>query len=169
MPIFGCYLWGAEHKRRFPSIPCHARPFRLRLWLPSSSDFDETSRRDRRGGVSAERRILPLHFSDGGFLPKAATLRNSRSVWTAVTSAPLFVRTEIIHLSRFSARSTAPLKSAHSKTLRAICESPANASRLGLRWQAQRDTALERPHATLPPTSHLPKAPSPLPLCRRTP
>ena len=51
--------------------------------LPPSSDFGETSRRDQaalasvpvrgRGGVSAERRILPLHFSDGGFLPKAAT------------------------------------------------------------------------------------------------
>ena len=36
-----------------------ARPVRLRLWLPSSSDFDETFRRDRRSGVSAERRILP--------------------------------------------------------------------------------------------------------------
>jgi hypothetical protein len=72
------------------------------------------------GGVSAERRILLLHFSDGGFLPKAATLRNSRSVWTAVTSAPLFVRTEIIRLSKFSARSTAPAKADALQTLRDI-------------------------------------------------
>jgi hypothetical protein len=82
--------------------------------------FDETSRRD-----SAERRILLLHFSDGGFLPKAATLRISRSVWTsafatlrrdaAVTSAPLFVRMGNIHHSNLSARPTAPLKPAHSK------------------------------------------------------
>jgi hypothetical protein len=79
----------------------------------------------RRSGVPAERRILLLHFSDGGFLPEAATLRNSRSVWTsafatlrrdvAVTSAPLFVRTEIIRLSGFAARPKAPLKTAHSK------------------------------------------------------
>ena len=41
--------------------------------------------------------------------------RNSRSVWTAVTSAPLFVRTRIIHISSLSARPTAPLKPAHSK------------------------------------------------------
>ena len=33
----------------------------------------------RRSGASAERHILLLHFSDGGFLPKAATLRNSRA------------------------------------------------------------------------------------------
>ncbi len=40
--------------------------------------------RSDRCGVSAERRILLLQFLDGGFLPKAATLRNSRRVWTAV-------------------------------------------------------------------------------------
>jgi len=72
----------------------------------------------RRSGVSAERRILLLHFSDGGFIPKAATPRNSQSVWTsafatlrrdaAVTSAPLSVRTGIIHLSKPSARPKAP-------------------------------------------------------------
>ena len=73
----------------------------IAILMPNASQYS---------GVSAERRILPLHFSDGGFLPKAATLRNSRSVWTAVTSAPLVVRTEIIRLSKFSARSTAPLK-----------------------------------------------------------
>jgi hypothetical protein len=64
--------------------------------------------RNRRSGVSAERRILLLLFSDGGFLPKAATRRNSRSVWTAATSAPLFVRTVIIHLSKPFARPKAP-------------------------------------------------------------
>src|SRR5664280_1554928 len=36
--------------------------------------------------------------------------RNPRSVWTAVTSAPLSVRTKITSLSKFFARSTAPLK-----------------------------------------------------------
>jgi hypothetical protein len=79
----------------------------------------------RRSGVPAERRIPVLHFSDGGFLPKAATRRNSRSVWTsafatlrrdvAVASAPLFVRTKITRLSGFAARPKAPLKTAHSK------------------------------------------------------
>jgi hypothetical protein len=40
----------------------------------------------RRSGVPAERRILFLHFSDGGFLPKAAT---ARGVNAASTSNPL--------------------------------------------------------------------------------
>jgi hypothetical protein len=44
-----------------------------------------------------------------------AAPRNSRSIWTAVTSAPLSVRTKIIRLSKFFAPSTAPLKPAHSK------------------------------------------------------
>ena len=44
-----------------------------------------------------------------------AAPRNPRSVWTAVTSAPLSVRTKITRLSKFFARSTAPLKPAHSK------------------------------------------------------
>ena len=44
--------------------------------LPPTSNFGVTGRRDRRSGVPAERHILPLHFSDGGFLPKAATLRH---------------------------------------------------------------------------------------------
>jgi hypothetical protein len=39
----------------------------------------------------------------------------SQSVWTAVTSAPLFVRDEIIRLSKFSAHSTAAPKPAHSR------------------------------------------------------
>jgi hypothetical protein len=83
--------------------------------------------------------IRIVDTSDGAH---GVTRSTARSVWTAVTSAPLFVRTEIIHLSKFSARSTAPLKPAHSKTLRAIRESQANASRLGLR----------RPSAALPRT-----------------
>jgi hypothetical protein len=87
-------------------------------------------------GVSAERPILLLHYSDGGFLPKAATLRNSRSVWTAVTSAPLFVRMGNIHLSSLSAHPTAPLKPAHSKRFAKYDHRRKTRQRLGLRWQA---------------------------------
>lgn len=39
----------------------------------------------------------------------------SRNVWTVVTSVPLFARTKIIHCSKSSARTKAPLKPAHSR------------------------------------------------------
>jgi hypothetical protein len=151
-----------------PALPAHSKTLRDLCLLCF-----------RRSGAPAERRILLLHFSDGGFLPKAATRRNSQSVWTsafatlrrdvAVASAPLFVRTKITRLSGFAARPKAPLKTAHSKRFAKFDRRRKTRQRLGLRWQAQRDTALERTHTTLPPTSHPPKAPSPLPLCRRTP
>ena len=120
-------LWGADWTIECvsPSKSAVAAPA-----LPAHSKtlHDLDSLYFRRSGVPAERRILLLQFSDGGFLPKAATLRNSRSVWTsafatlrrdvAVASAPLFVRTKITRLSGFAARLKAPLKTAHSKTLR---------------------------------------------------
>jgi hypothetical protein len=46
---------------------------------------------------------------------RAVAPRNLRSVWIAVTSAPLSVRTKITRLSKFFAHSTVPLKPAHSK------------------------------------------------------
>jgi hypothetical protein len=60
----------------------------------------------------------PEGWRTPGRFAKYDRRRNSRSVWTAVTSAPLFVRTRNIHHSSLSARPTAPLKPAHSKTLR---------------------------------------------------
>jgi hypothetical protein len=99
-------------------------------------------------GVAASRQSAAFSafilFSDDGFLPKAAMPQNSRSVWTAVASAPLFVRTKVIHHSKFSARPIAPLKPAHSKRFAHFESHHTTRQRLGLR----------RPSAAFPRSAH---------------
>jgi hypothetical protein len=138
----GSSLWPIKMNWRKRPKSCCCHPSRLApahfrrccasayVSLSPASNFGVTGRRDqsafafdlRLHRISTRQSHTPPKAPEGwrtpGRFAKYDRRRNSRSVWTAVTSAPLFVRTRNIHHSSLSARPTAPLKPAHSKTLR---------------------------------------------------